>query len=199
MSHLSRRTLFQVSAGAALLPAMGVLRSASAQGMVVQDVMTDAYSYFASNAQFTTWVRLIAAGGLEGGARGATQFTVFAPTDDALAKYPQVAELLSYQTQVGPRSNNIFPDTSKIVKLVRSHVVLGKHFPKEAETNKGVMTVNSLAGTPITVDTTKTPVTVTWQSAVTGSALTAGLTGTPINTFNAVIYPVDSIFAASMG
>ena len=196
MSHLTRRTLFQVSAGAALLPAMGVLRSASAQ-MVVQDVMTDAYSYFASNAQFTTWVRLIAAGGLEQGARGATQFTVFAPTDDALDKYPQIAELLSYQNQVGPRGNNIFPDTSKIVKLVRSHVVLGKHFPKEA--TGGRMTVNSLAGTPISVDTSKTPAVVTWNSAVTGSALAASLTGSPVNTFNAVIYPVDAIYAASMG
>lgn len=193
MSHLSRRTLFQVSAGAALLPAMGVLRTASAQGMVVQDVMTDAFTYFASNEQYTLWTRLISAGGLENGARGATQFTVFAPTDEALAKFPQVADLLSYQTTVGQRSTNIFPDTSKIVKLVRSHVVLGKHFPKEAETNKGVMTVNSLAGTPIVVDTTKSPVTVTWNSAVTGQSLTANLTGQPVNTFNALIYPVDAI------
>lgn len=199
MSHLSRRTLFQVSAGAAMVPVMGVLRSASAEEVVVQDVMTDAYSYFASNEQFTTWIRLIAAGGLEAGARGATQFTVFAPTDDAFSKYPQVADLLSYQTQVGRSGNNLFPDTSKIVKLVRSHVVLGKHFPKEALATSGVMTVNTLAGTPIVVDTSKRPVTVTWNSAVSGSALTANLTSTPINTFNAVIYPVNAINVASMG
>jgi uncharacterized surface protein with fasciclin (FAS1) repeats len=196
MSHLSRRTLFQVSAGAALLPAMGVLRTASAE-VVVQDVMTDAYSYFASNEQFTTWVRLIAAGGLEASARGATQFTVFAPTDNAFEKYPQVMDLLSYQTQVGKSGVNLFPDTSKIVKLVRSHVVLGKHFPKEA--TGGIMTATSLAGTPISVDTSKSPVTVTWSGATTGGPVTGDLTSQPVNTFNAVIYPVDTIYVASMG
>lgn len=193
MSHISRRTLFQVSAGLGLLPAMGVLRSASAQGMVVQDVMTDAYSYFAANEQFTTWTRLISAGGLEAGARGATQFTTFAPTDAAFDKYPQVNDLLSYQQSTGRNGLNLFPDTSKIVKLVRSHVVLGKHFPKEA--TGGVMQVTSLAGTPIIVDTSKHPVTVTWNSAVSGQTLVANITLPPVNTFNAVIYPVDAIYA----
>jgi uncharacterized surface protein with fasciclin (FAS1) repeats len=192
MSHFSRRMMFQVSAGAALLPVMGVLRSASA-AMTVEDVMTDAYSYFAANEDFTIWTRLIAAGGLEAGARGATQFTVFAPTDAAFAGHPEVTDLLSYQNSTGKNGLNLFPDTSKIVKLVRSHVVLGKHFPKEADTNKGVMTVKSLAGTPITVDTSVTPVAVTWENVLSGGKVSAQLTGTPVNCFNAVIYPVNAI------
>lgn len=192
MSHLSRRTLFQVSAGAALIPAMGVLR-ASAAVMVAQEMATDFWTFLNADARFTIWVRLIAASGLESGARSATQFTTFVPTDDALSAVPAIQQLLAYQDKIGSRqsASNFFPDTSKIVSLIRSHVVMGKHLPSEA--TGGVMTVNSLDGTPVTVDTGKHPATVSWKSVVTGQSLVAALTDTPVNTINAVIYPVDAI------
>ena len=118
---------------------------------------------------------------------------MFPASDAAFAKYPAITkDLLGYLYETGTRNGaTAFPDSSKIVKLVRSHVVAGKHFPSEMMGNK--VTVTSVAGTPITFDGTRRPVTVSWTSIDTGQAMTATLVDQPIIATNAAIYVLDDI------
>lgn len=189
MSLLSRRTMFKATAGAALVPVLsGLIRPAAAQ-----TIMSDGYSVLAADERFTTWVQLIDAGGLQAYARAPTPYTVLAVTDAAFAKSPGIVkDLLGYQQESGSHNDaDAFPDTSKIVKFVRSHVIKGKHFPNEVMGKK--VTVTSVAGTPITIDGTMTPVSVTWRSVDTHNLVTAQITEAPIVAINAVIYPADDI------
>jgi len=178
------------AAGAALVPVIGSLaRPAYAQ----ETVMADGYSAMAADERFTTWIRLIDAGGLQSYARAPTPYTVFAVTETGWKKYPQIAAgLLAYQQQSGSHNDaNAFPDTSKIVALVRSHTVNGKHRAVEVMGKK--LTVTSLAGTPIDVDGTATPVTITWKSQAGAGTIIAPVADTPIIAINAVIYPIDDL------
>lgn len=182
--------MFKAVAGTALVPVIGSLaRPAYAQ----DTVMADGYSAMAADERFTTWVRLIDAGGLQGFARALTPYTVFAVTETGWKKYRQIAaSLLAYQQQSGSHNDaNAFPDTSKIVALVRSHAVPGKHLSIEMMGKK--LTLMSLAGTPIDVDGTATPVTITWKSQAGAGTLIAPVEKTPIIATNAVIYPIDDL------
>lgn len=182
--------MFKAAAGAALVPMIGSLaRPAYAQ----ETVMADGYSAMAADERFTTWIRLIDAGGLQNYARAPTPYTVFAVTETGWKKYPQIAAgLLAYQQQSGSHNDaNAFPDTSKIVALVRSHTVPGKHRSVEVMGKK--LTVTSLAGTPIEVDGTATPVTITWKSQAGAGTLIAPVEDMPIIAINAVIYPIDDL------
>lgn len=191
----SRRNMLQAGAGLALAaptlaaPAiLGLGEKANAQA-----VMADGLSAMESDPRLTLWVQLIAAGGLEASARAATPYTVFPASDAAFAKYPAITkDLLGYQNQTGTTNGaSPYPDTSKIVKLVRSHVVAGKHFPSEMMGNK--VTVTSVAGTPITFDGTTHPVTISWISQDNGAQMTATLVDQPIIASNAVIYVLSDI------
>ena len=184
----SRRNMMKAAAGLAAVPAVGL-----ATGARAQTVVADALSAMASDPRLTLWVQLIAAGGLEASARASTPYTVFPAADSAFAKYPQITkDLLGYQYETGTRNGAApYPDTSKIVKLVRSHVVAGKHFPSEMMGNK--VTVTSVAGTPITFDGTVHPVTVSWTSVDIGKVMTASLVDQPIIATNAVIYVLSDI------
>ena len=116
-----------------------------------------------------------------------------AASDAAFAGYPHlIQDLLGYQSMTGSHNDAAaFPDTSKIVALVRSHVVAGKHMPAECAGKS--MSVTTLAGTPLVVDGTQTPAQVTWTSVVLGRPLTASLVSQPIVCSNAVIYILDRI------
>ena len=189
MSLFSRRTMFKATAGAALVPVLGRL----VRPAVAQSFMADGYSVLAADERFTTWVQLIDAGGLQSYARAPTPYTVLAVTDTGFSKYSGIVkDLLGYQYQSGSHNDaDAFPDTSKIVKFVRSHIIKGKHFPNEVMGKK--VTVTSVAGTPIMIDGTTTPITVTWKSVDTGKSLTAQITQAPLVAINAVIYPADDI------
>lgn len=189
MYHFSRRLVFKAAAGAALMPALGGLTRPAA----AQQYMGDAYSVMAADERFTTWVRLIDAGGLQAFARAPNSYTVLAVTDTGFAKSPQVVQdLLGYQNETGSHNDaNVFPDTSKIVRLVRSHVTRGKHYASEVMGKK--ITVTTVAGTPLIIDGTKMPVTAAWQSQVTHGSLTAVVPDVPLVAINAVIYPIDDI------
>ena len=189
MYHFSRRLVFKAAAGAALAPVLGGL----ARPAAAQSYMGDAYSVMAADERFTTWVRLIDAGGLQQSARAPNPYTVFAITETGFAKFPQVVQdLLGYQQTSGTHNSaDAFPDTSKIVRLVRSHVTRGKHLYSEVQGKK--FSAKSVAGTPIIVDGTKQPVTITWQSQATNSGLTAVVPDVPLVAINAVIYPIDDV------
>ena len=192
---LNRRQALGLAAGLGTLAVAGraAVSPASAQGMQMQTAMIDAYSFLLSDERFTTWVRLIAAGGLESYARAPTPYTVFPVTDAGFAKFPEVVnELLGYQNRTNDRGGAPYPDTSKIVKLVRSHVIAGKHLPSEGG---GKMVSKTVAGTDLTVDLTAKPPSIAWRSVVNGKILTANVTDNPVQTLNAIIYPVDAIYS----
>ncbi len=191
MSQFSRRNVMAAGSGLTLAGLIGLVRPAWAQEG--RTYAGDGYSFMAANPRLTTWVQLIDAGGLQGYAR-ADIYTVFPAADSAFAQFPgMVKDLLGYQYTTGTHNAaDAFPDTSKIVKLVRSHAVNGKHYPNEVMGKK--ITVESMAGTPIAIDgTDPNAVKVTWTSAANGETLSASLVNTPITCTNAVIYIVDTI------
>lgn len=191
MSHISRRNLMTAGSGLTLAAAIGLVRPAWAaeMGTVVE---ADAYSYMLQDPRLSTWVQLINAGGMVDAARTAI-YTVAPAADSAFAQFPgMVNRLLGYTSATGAGGRSPFPDTSLIVKLVRSHVVAGKHFPGEVMGKQ--VTFTSVAGTPIQVDgTDPKAVKLIWPSAANGQALTATLTAPPIITTNAVIYIIDAV------
>lgn len=187
--HFSRRLVFKTAASAALLPLVGGL----ARPAAAQSYMADGYSVMAADERFTDWVRLIDAGGLQNYARAPTPYTVFAVTDAGWAKFPNILQdLLGYQNQTGSHNDaNVFPDTSKIVKLLRSHVIAGKHGANEMMGK--TTTLTTVAGTPLTVNATSQPVTISWKSVDTGQNVTATVPDVPLVAINAVIYPIDEV------
>lgn len=193
MSEISRRNIMTAGSGLTLAAAVGLVRPAWAQEMG-RVVAADAYSFMLQDPRLTTWVQLIAAGGMENAARTAI-YTVFPAADSAFAQFPgMVQDLLGYQTSGVGRSSGqtAFPDTSRIVKLVRSHVVAGKHFASEVMGKQTTLT--TVAGTPLMVDATDPKsVKLSWTSAANGQPLNATLVEPPITTINAVIYIIDTV------
>ncbi len=190
MSQISRRSIMTAGSGLTLAAAIGLVRPAWAQMGKVVD--TDAYSYMLQDPRLSTWVQLINAGGMENAARTAI-YTVFPAADSAFAQFPGMTQdLLGYTSATGTGSRSPFPDTSKIVKLVRSHVVAGKHFAAEVMGKQ--VTLTTVAGTPLMVDATNPQaVKLSWTSAANGQALSATLVDQPITTVNAVIYIIDTV------
>ncbi|MGQ0445868.1 MAG: fasciclin domain-containing protein [Beijerinckiaceae bacterium] len=142
----------------------------------------DAFTAGSSDPRFTTFISIVKRSGLEASARGTQAFTVFAPTEKAFNRYPELRESL-----LGPTSDP-FPDTQALVVFVRSHVLLGLHpSPPLGERDE---TLTSRVGTPINVRNTK-PVTVSWESTH-GQIETGTLSNQPIVAKNAIIYPIDN-------
>lgn len=161
-------------------------------------VHLDGYRYMLSDPNLTIWVRLIAVGGLEQAvAAAAVPYTMFPASNEAFAPFPNIVkQLLGYQSGggsgVGKSTMDAFPDTSKIVAVVRSHTVSGMHLPDEFMGKK--ITVTSITGTPINIDATNpSAVVVTWNSAANGEPLATTVTEPPIILSNAVLYVVNKI------
>ena len=139
----------------------------------------------ASDPRFRTWVSLVQASGLAPSARGATPYTVFAPTEAAFGRYPTLRQELL------PSSANSFPDTSNLIRLVRAHVMYGLHPMSEFQGRR--VSVRSVAGPSITVDATAPgAAVVSWSTPSRGEA-SAHLTEAALPASNAVIYPLDDV------
>jgi uncharacterized surface protein with fasciclin (FAS1) repeats len=169
-------------------------RAASAQsapqGMQMMNrSYEDGFTVMASDARFSTWISILQLSGLAPYARGATPYTVFAPTNEAFDQHPQI------RAQLLPTAGETFPDTSVLIPLVRAHVVYGAH-PLDEFMGKKI-TIKSLNGTPIEIDgTNPQAITVTWHS-VNGQNAQGVLTGQPILASNADIYPVNTVMFVS--
>ena len=193
MSQFSRRNLITAGSSLTLAAAIGLVRPAFAQEQGDM-IMADAFSVMSADPRLTTWTQLISAGGLESYARAPRPFTMLPAADTAFAQFPgMVKQLLGYQYQTGSHNSaDAFPDTSRIVKVVRTHTINGKHFANEVMGKK--LTVTSVAGTPVIVDgTNPAAVRVTWQSAANGQTMSANIVDAPIVCTNAVLYIVDVI------
>jgi uncharacterized surface protein with fasciclin (FAS1) repeats len=75
----------------------------------------------ASDPRLTGWVSLLQQSGLAPYARGATPYTVFAPTNAAINQRPDIRDMLL------PSASEAFPDISALITLVRAHVAYGLH------------------------------------------------------------------------
>jgi uncharacterized surface protein with fasciclin (FAS1) repeats len=197
MSQFSRRSLITAGSGLSLAATLGFARPVLAQSdnMMAhpETAVGDAYSIMASMPDLTSWVTLIDAGGLQAQARAPVPYTIFPVTNAVFDANPQIAkQLLGYLSQSGTHNaQDAFPDTTLIVKLVRSHVLRGKHFPSEMESKK--VTVTTVAGTPMTIDATTSPVAISWTSAANGRTASAQLVDPPIVCSNAVIYVINNL------
>ena len=184
---IGRRRVVTLLGGGAL--ATTLLRAGRAQAQ--SDA--DAYAVMASDPRLTIWTRLIDAGGLQSYARAAAPYTIFAASDDAFGGHPDVVEtLLGYQSSTsGRRGQSMFPDTSRIVRLVRSHVTAGRHALSEMRGRR--LTVRTLAGTPLVIDGARAPVALSWHSLNTGQNFHARLLGQPLESSNATIFVLDAV------
>jgi uncharacterized surface protein with fasciclin (FAS1) repeats len=177
---MNRRDLLISAAGSAFASVASGLSSHNAFAQDLSD--KDAFAATSSDPRFTTFISIVRRSGLESSARDTQAFTIFAPTEKAFDRYPELRESL-----LGPTSD-AFPDTQALVVFVRSHVLLGLHpSPPLGERNE---TLTSRVGTPINVLNSK-PVTISWKSAV-GQTATGTLSNAPIVAKNAIIYPIDN-------
>jgi uncharacterized surface protein with fasciclin (FAS1) repeats len=182
MLSMNRRILLKTAAASGiLLPCAGKVRA--------QVPIVDAYTLLASDPRFTVWTQLIDTGGLRAAASSPNAFTAFVPTDEAFAKHPQVQQMLLAANAPNARDRDVFPDTSRIVGIVRAHVIRGKHPLSEFQGRKE--TINSLAGIPLVIDGTGPQVTVTRTDPVSGNTITLVVTDQPMLATNADIYPVN--------
>jgi uncharacterized surface protein with fasciclin (FAS1) repeats len=182
MLNMNRRILLKTAAASGmLLPCAGRVRA--------QVPMVDAYTLAITDPRFTIWARLIDIGGLQAAARSPNAFTVFAPTDEAFSKHPEVQRMLLEAQRPNAREMDVFPDTSRIVGILRAHVIRGKHMLSEFQGKK--VTLTSVAGVPLLIDGTGPQVTVTRTDPVSGKTVTLVVTDTPMLATNAVIYPVN--------
>lgn len=184
--NIDRRRAIALLSAAALATASST-RSARAQSGA------DAYAVMSADPRLTIWTRLIDAGGLQAYARAPTPYTIFAASDEAFGSHPDVVDtLLGFERSTGGRRGQaMFPDTSRIVRLVRSHVTAGRRAVSEARGRR--LTVTSLAGTPLTIDGTRTPVGLSWHSVNSDQDFHANLVGKPLQSTNATIFVLDAV------
>jgi len=139
----------------------------------------DAFRTMESDPRFTEWTALIEAGNLEGYARRSGEpFTVFAAQNESFANIP-----IAVMQKVMPHVSLGGIDTTETVATVRSHVLPGLHESSEFTGRKITLkTVNNL---PLTIDATNAS-----HILVTFARSTGYISGAPIVTDNAIIYPV---------
>ncbi len=139
----------------------------------------DAFTVMERDPVFSIWVTLINVADLEGYARGARRsFTLFAPVNDSFA-----AVAPATLQQILPRAVPGGIDISRTVFVVQSHVINGIHEP--AEFRGKTATLASVNKLPVVIDATRPDkVTVRFETA------TGYVSGPPIRTSNALIYPV---------
>lgn|GEM_PF-3311668 len=182
----SRRVALGTGLAGVLAVALGRTRIAAA----ATDPLDDGLTVLSDDGRFAQWVSLIHAGGMDREAAGRRPYTVFVPTDQAFARYPNgVRELLG---QTGAASQEPFPDISRLVVVVRTHTLAGLHPFAEFAGKK--TTLKSLDGTPIEVDaTTPGSTSIVWSYRGGSGQATAKLVGEALVASNAIIYPVDQV------
>lgn len=146
-----------------------------------QDALPDAFATLAADPRFATWLKLIQAAGLSRETMSGRAFTMFAPTEAAFDRYPEVRRTLLAAAE----SRGAGMD--RVMRFVQTHVVDGKRDPNDFQFSQ-----QSRAGTPVTVESSGLgTLRVTWASDGdrTGSAVVVS----PIEASNGVIYPIDDV------
>jgi uncharacterized surface protein with fasciclin (FAS1) repeats len=179
--RLARRSA--LAAGAGLLAAPFFMRAARAEMAMINAAQYDVGTVLASYPEFSTFFSILQQSGLSGEARGARNFTLFAPTNRAFAKYPNY-----YQTLI-PGGSQMFPNTAKLILYIRNHVVAGEYPPDSFAGKKTTLT--AISGATITVDGTGSGEPVVTYHLLNGQTITAALAEQPIQAANGLIYPIN--------
>ena len=138
----------------------------------------NAVTLLQSNPEMSEWLHIVQLAGLV--PAGSTNVvTVFALTNDGFDKLNAM-----WRGQLRPQGANKSVNYQLLQRIVRTQAVLGIHPPSEFS---GKMThLTSVAGTPITVDGTAANGLTTTMAYATGH-----VTGAPMTSSEAVIYPIE--------
>lgn len=131
----------------------------------------------ASDPNLSKWTQIVGMAGLMQGA-ATNEVTVFAITNEGFDKINGV-----WRNALSSPGSSGSPNFQRMQQLVRSQAIFGL-YPMSTLTLKKT-TLTSVAGTPITIDAMN-PAHIT----VTMAHTTATISGNPIVTSQAVIYPV---------
>lgn len=180
MIHFSRRQATQ----SFILGAFAALAVKPSNADSVSNT-EDALTIMEADPRFSDWVQILRFSGLTQYAQGSDKFTAFIPTNQAFIRYPYVLQtLLMGRTRA-------FPDTTRPVQFVRSHII--QDFHPLSEFSGRMTTVTALSGCPIRIDGSKPgSYSVVWKS-VAYNIGEAKVADTPIVASNAIIYPIDSV------
>lgn len=190
MTTIDRRAFGQFALALCAASAVALPRRAGAA------VDEDGLSAMQSDGRFNRWTYLVQESGLAPYAAGRRPYTVFAPTDQAMAQYPNVLDRVLGQNRA-PSMQVPFPDMGRLVAVIRRHVVAGLH-PASALNGRRT-TLTSLAGPAIVVDfSNPRSRTVVWDFQSTGTGTGTGV-GEPLEAANAVIYPINNVDLRSFG
>lgn len=189
MLPFARSAKIKASLGAALLA--GVL--ALSPVAHAQQVAAPIYDILASQARFSTTTTMINISGMVERARGALPFTMFAPTEAAWADRSGVkGDLLKFLSVTSQHnSGDVFPDTGKIIRVIRSWTFAGVHPLSEFQGKK--VTLTNLDGKSVEVDGTGGGLTATFVAQSNGQTLKVNLEVPPLVATNGVIYPADNV------
>jgi len=178
---VGRRNALGLGAAAALVAAIDGAGPASAA-----DATPNALEAMQRDGRFGRWLDLIGRTGLqrymtgEGGA--AVSFTLFAPTDTALAPYQNLLKDL--------RLNTPFPDTFRVTQAIRSYAVSGLH--PLAEFAGKTVRLHGFAGNPVQLDG-RNPRSLQLVVLVGAKKSNNTIDGTPIVASNAIVYALESV------
>ncbi|HTI03335.1 MAG TPA: fasciclin domain-containing protein [Acidisoma sp.] len=165
-----KHKIMMVAAAAALVFGGGLMAAPPARAQ-------NAVSVMASNPQLSEWMSLVQNAGL-GPAAATNQYTVFALTNDGFDKLNAM-----WRGILKGEGANKSVNRQRLQAIVRSQAVFGLH-PASEFAGK-VVTLQSVAGTPIVVDGT-----VEGQMKATMAYATGHQDGAPLTASNAVIYPI---------
>jgi uncharacterized surface protein with fasciclin (FAS1) repeats len=150
---------------------------AFAAGSATPSRAQNAVNVMASDPRLSEWMGLVQTAGL-GSAAATNQYTVFAITNDGFDKLNAV-----WRGMLKAQGANSSPNFQRLQALVRSQAVFGLH-PASEFAGK-VVTLQSVAGTPIVIDGTVPSAMKTTMAYTTGHE-----DGAPLTASNAVIYPI---------
>jgi len=180
--RIARRSA--LAAGVSLLAAPILARAAIATGAaIVDDTQCDAFTALGTYTEFGTFLGVLEQSGLAGQIRSSQNFTLLAPTNAALYKYPNYLQTLI------PGGSQMFPSMAKLIEYVRDHVIAGIYMPGQFSGKH--LSVTSLSGVSIEIHGTGSGTPAVIYHLPAGMAVTAALTEQPIGANNAIIYPIN--------
>ena len=178
---VGRRDALRLGAAAALAVAIGGAGRASAA-----EAAPDALEVMQRDGRFSKWLDLISYTGLarymtgEGGR--IVSFTMFAPTDEAVAPYHDLIKEL--------RLNTPFPDTHRVTQLIRSYTLPGLH-PLAEFSGKAVL-LHGFANNPVQLDG-RNPKSSQLVVLVGAKRSKNTIDGNPVIPSNAIVYALGAV------
>ena len=148
------------------LPLAAASAAATAGTPATKDILTVA----AESGKFKTLLKMVEAAGLSGKLKGEGPYTLFAPTDEAFAKFDQAV----LEDLMQPQNKD------ELITVVKSHIVAGRHLSADLAGKTGKL--QTVAETRMTINT---------RNGV--MADNARVTSSDVLASNGVIHVVDEV------